>query len=649
MAATGIPISRTKVVVPALRPEVLHRARLLAQFDTLLDKKLILMTAPAGYGKTSLLVDFARQAQMPVCWLSLDTLDQDPQRFFAYLIAALAERFPGFGRRSNSVLRSVTSLEQDSERLLTSLVNELGDRIDEHFVLVVDDYQFIDFIPPIRDLFSRFISQAGENCHVILATRRLPTLPNIAQMVARQQVSGFDLEELAFRSGEIRLLFEKNYGFKMTEEVAEELARQTEGWITGLILSADEVRREAPDPATAALWASRMRAARASGVDLGVYLDGQVLAPQPPAVRQFLLETSLLEEFDVELCRQVLGAGNWKPLFEAVRRDSLFVQAVGPQGKWLRYHHLFADFLRERMLQESPDRAKVILSHLAQVYEQRGELEKAFALVRQNGKPRDLAGLVERLGDQMLAREQYITLQSWLEEIPSALMDERPALLSLKGAFLCSLGDGPAAVPLLDRTIGMLQKAGDLPALAQAFVRRAAARRMVGDYAGAVDDAEEALRLAETIPGLKHVRAEALRFKGICLFRLGQADLALASLGDSLRWYESLGEPDGIARLQSELGWVYQSTGKLEDAELNFLEAVAEWKRENNLYSQSTTLNNLSVLYYMQGDYESAVRTLEEGLTCTRQGSFRPLEALLLTSSTPPVRPTPRPVSSPSR
>jgi ATP/maltotriose-dependent transcriptional regulator MalT/two-component SAPR family response regulator len=631
MVAKGIPISRTKVVIPALRPEVLHRARLLALFDSLLEKKLIIMTAPAGYGKTSLLVDFARQSQMPACWLSLDALDQDPQRFIAYLIASLAERFPNFGKRSSSVLRSVTSFEQDSERLLSSLVNEQEDRIDEHFVLVVDDYQFVDSIQPIRDMFSRFISQSGENCHVILATRRLPSLPNIAQMVARQQVSGFDLEELAFRPDEIRALFKKNYGFEMAEEVAEELVRQTEGWITGLILSANEVAREAPDKVTAALWASRMRAARASGVDLGVYLDSQVLSRQSPAIRQFLLQTSLLEEFDSDLCRAVLGAGNWKHLIETVRSNSLFVLPVGPRGKWLRYHHLFAEFLRERMLQESPTQAQTILARLAEVYEERREWEKAHALVRQLGDPQALAGLVERVGDWVLLSEHLITLQSWLEELPQALVEERPVLLSLKGAFLCGLVDGRAAMPLLDRAIALLLKTSDLPALAQALVRRAAARRLTGDYTGSVTDAGEAFLLAGAVPGLEHVTAEAQRFKGISLFRLGQSENALASLEDSLRRYQSLGEADGIARLQMELGWVCQATGKHAAAAQYFQEALQEWKRENNLYSQASTLNNLSVLYYVQGDYESAVRTIEDGLVCARQGSIRPQEALLMT------------------
>ncbi len=398
---------------------------------------------------------------MPVCWLSLDPLDQDPQRFFAYLIAAVAERFPAFGKRSNSVLRSVTSLEQDSERLLTSLVNELGDRIDQHFVLVVDDYQFIDFIPPIRDLFSRFISQSGENCHVILATRRLPTLPNIAQMVARQQVSGFDLEELAFRPAEIRALFEQNYGFRMTAEVADELARQTEGWITGLILSADEVRREAPDPATAALWAGRMRAARSSGVDLAVYLDGQVLSPQPPEVRQFLLETSLLEEFDLELCRQVLG----RRQLEAPARNGAQQQPLRPGGGTPGEMAALPPSLRRLPARaHAPGIPRAGESHPCPPGAGVRARRRAGKSLRprppdwQPAGPGRPGGAAGRPG--CCSGSSLITLQSWLEEIPAALMDKRPALLSLKGAFLCGLGDGPAAVPLLDRTIGTASKGG---------------------------------------------------------------------------------------------------------------------------------------------------------------------------------------------
>ena len=627
-----IPLSRTKIVIPAHRPQILHRARLLVHFDELLDKKLILLTAPAGYGKTSLLVDFARQSEMPVCWLSLDPLDKDPQRFSAYLIAALAERFHNFGKRSRSVLRSVTSFEQDSERLLSSLVNELNDLVDEHFVLVMDDYHLVDSTASIRDMLSRFIILAGENCHLILASRRLPTLPDITLLVARQQVSGFDLEELAFRPDEIRALFEKDYGITLDEATIEKLAHQTEGWVTGLHLSAAEVTRGVQDPFPAEYRASWRRTARASGVDMAVYLDQQVLSQQSPAMCQFLLQTSLLDEFDAGLCHKVLGAGNWDELFNAVSRNNLFVLPVGPRGKWLRYHPLFKEFLQDRILRESPGTARPILARLAVVYEETGEWEKAHAVLREYGELEALTGLVERVGKFVLLCEHLVTLQSWLDEFPLPWLETHPGLLSLKAAFLCGLGDGRGALPLLDRALTMLRGTGDPPALAQTLVRRAAARRLVGDYAGTVEDASEALRSSATTLEQEAVRAEAERFKGIGLFRLGRVEQAFISLQASLRGYEKLGEAESIARLQMELGWACRTTGKYAPAAEYYRKALTEWKRENNQLSESLVLNNLSVLHYMNGDYETAVKTIEEGLACARQGGFRWQEAMLLAS-----------------
>jgi LuxR family transcriptional regulator, maltose regulon positive regulatory protein len=632
MSIVEISANRTKIVIPALRPDVLHRRRLLALFDDLLEKKLIIITAPAGYGKTSLLVDFSRQSEMPVCWLSLDNLDKDMQRFMTYLIAALAERFPNFGKRSNAVLRTITSFEQDSERLLSSLVNEINDQINEHFTLVVDDYHFVDFIPSIRDLFSRFISLAGENCHVILASRRLPTLPDITLMVARQQVSGFDLEELAFRPDEIRALFEKNYGVKLTRNTTEEMVRQTEGWITGIHLSAPDLTRGLAPSSISASQAKQMRLVRATGVDLAVYLDQQVLSKQTTELRQFLLQTSLLEEFDLGLCEAVLGPGNWKNFFKMVLGNNLFVLSVGPDGKWLRYHNLFKEFLQGRIFQESPEAANRILARLEVVCEERGEWEKAYALTQRLGNLDALAGLIERVGTSVLLSERLITLQTWLDGLPETVLERRPVLLSLKGALLGALGDGRAALPLLDRAVELLQNAKNLTDLPLALVRRASASRIVGDYSGAIQDIDQVFQLAKTTSGLEVEISEATRFKGICLFRLGQVEEAVAHLEDALRQYEFLGEQESIARLQMDLGWVYQSTGKYSAAAQIYQKAQLFWKRKNNLYSQASALNNLAVLHYMQGNYESAVKTLEEGLVCARQGSFLWQEVMQLAS-----------------
>ena len=623
MSTIEIPVSRTKIVIPALRPEILHRARLLAHFDDLLDKKLIIIAAPAGYGKTSLLIDFARQSGMPICWFSLDALDKDPQRFVAYLIAALEQRFPKFGKLSNSVLRSLTSFDQDTEHLISVLVNEIDNQIDEHFALIVDDYQFVDGVPSIRDLFSRFINLAGENCHVILSSRRLPTLPDITIMVARQQVGGFDLEQLAFRPEEIRSLFEMNYGMTLTDSTVEELMRQTEGWITGLHLSASSASRSAPD---------LTQAARIAGVDLAGYLDQQVLGPQPPELHKFLLQTSLLEEFDTDLCEAVLGAGNWKKLIKTVRQNNLFVLPVGPDGKWLRYHHLFQEFLQERIREEEPEITQAILLRLAEVYKEHHEWEKAYAIYRQSGNPGSVADLVELAGTPMLLSERLITLRGWLDNLPPSLLQERPSLLSLKGAFLCALGEGRRALMLLNQAVPEFQKTGEVTGLALALVRRAAAYRLVGDYINSIQDADNALRLGKGKRELKAIWAEAERFKGLGFYHRGQMTKAAKFLEDALKHYEKLGEELSVAKAQMELGMTYRAKANYLEAQTYYEQALATWRKEHNLPFQASALNSLGVLYHLQGDYESALKAFEAGLDFSKRSGSPWRESTLLTS-----------------
>ena len=618
-----IPVSHTKIIIPALRPEILHRRRLLAHFDDLLDRKLIIVAAPAGYGKTSLLVDFARQSVIPVCWLSLDALDQDPQRFCTYLIAAIQQRFPRFGTQSKAVLNTIVNFEKDTERLLAVLGNEIHARIDQHFALVVDDYQFVDSIPEIRNLFSRFIFLVGENCHIILSSRRLPTLPDITLLVARQQVGGFDLEELAFRPNEIRSLFEKNKGIALNDQALDILVQKTEGWITGLQLSASSLTSGLPD---------LTRASRATGVTLASYIDQQVLEPQPAALRKFMLQSSLLEEFDVELCEAVLGIGNWKGFLKTLRSDNLFVLPVGPEGKWLRYHHILQGFLQQRCQEEQPELAQSIQLRLAEVYEKQGELEKAYALLRRIEESERLADLIERAGPSMIMNERLVTLRRWLDELPASQYQARPELTSLKGALLCALGDGQHALALLDQAILELRKHGEPAPLALTLVRRAAAHRFLGNYVSAVLDSDEVLQLGENVPELQSLYAEAERFKGISNFHLGRIKEAVRILASSLQHYQHLGEKTSIARVQMELGMAYRAGGDYQAACEVYEASLAEWRDENNPYSEANVRNSLGVLFHAQGDYEKAAKEFEEGLRCIQVVGSDWLEATLLSS-----------------
>jgi len=617
------PVSRTKIVIPTLRPEILHRARLLAKFDELLDKKLILVTAPAGYGKTSVLIDFAHQSEMPICWFSLDALDQDPVRFFTYLIAALELRFPKFGSQSGAVLKSLVNLEQDAERLLTMIVNEIDSQIDQHFALVVDDYQFIDSFADVRNLFSRFIYLVGENCHIILSSRRLPNLPDFTNMVARQQVGGFDLEQLAFRTDEICSLFEKNYKLTLSEEGLEELMLQTEGWITGLILSAYDPTQAIPDMTTAA---------RIVGVDLSGYLEQQILTPQTPEMRKFLMETSLFEEFDARLCEAVFGDGDWKKLIKLIRQDNLFTLPVGPGGKWLRYHPLFREFLQHRIEDEDPDREKTILLRLAEVYTEQQDWERGHAIYQKWGDQDQLADMLEVAGRPMLLSEHLFTLRTWLEELSPALLQQRPVLLTYMGTVLSTIGQGDRALAILDRIIPVFQENNDIHGLAFAFVSRAAAYRLVGDYASSLQDVDEALQLKDDNPDSQFIFAEAKRFKAISLHDLGRMPESIQLQEEVLKQYQFLKDRQRAAYVQMELGMSYRAIGNYPAALSAYEQVRAEWKRESNLPSQADALNSLGVLYHNLGEYEKAVKAFEGGLESARKSHGIWQESFLLTS-----------------
>ena len=443
----SIPITRTKIITPRRRKEILTRQRLLDILYELLDYRLIIVSAPAGYGKTSLLIDFASQVELPVCWYALDELDNDPLRFLAHLIASIKRQFPSFGEQSGAALQNIstnpTGLEP--ERLAASIANDIFENIHEHFLIVVDDYHLVNENIIVDNFINRFIQDTGENCHLILSSRSLLTLPDLPLMVARSQVGGLSYEELNFRSEEIQSLAAQNYNLSLPESAAEELASETEGWITGLLLSAQTMWKG---------MANQLRVARVSGIGLYEYLAQQVLEDQPWEVRKFLLETSCLEEFDIDLCRVVLGdEPDWPELFNHVLQANLFVLPVGEDGLWLRYHHLFRDFLQIRLEQEDPQRKRQIFQKLAQVFEERCEYEQAVAATQRLKDPEALADLIERAGTQMVKSGQLLTLADWIDALPRTVFQERPKLLSLRSVPEITQGRTQRGLEMLNQAI----------------------------------------------------------------------------------------------------------------------------------------------------------------------------------------------------
>ena len=617
-----IPVSKTKIIPPRRRDELLARKRLLDILFDALDKKLILVSAPAGYGKTSLLIDLSRYSEYKCCWLSLDELDREPQRFITYLLASIEQQFPDFGHQTMAVLNGLPSLENEVERLAVMLVNEAYSMIHEHFVLILDDFHILESEKPIHDFLNRFIQLADDNFHIVIASRTLTTLYDLPLMVAREQVSGLSFSDLAFRAEEIQALILQNNKIHITDEDAGKLIEETEGWITGLQFSGSNfLQKDIHKPALN------------TGVGLFDYLGQQVLDRQKPVIREFLLRTSLMEEFDANLCETVLSPfykrkQDWDAFIKAIVQNNLFALPVGVDGRSLRYHHLFRDYLRTRLRKERESEVKPILARLGSAYESMGEWEKAHYVIKQLGDSDALAGIVERASYNNLHRTLPI-VENWLGDLPPSILKKHPGILSVSGAIKLIKGDFQGGQNLLDRAIKDFREQGNISHLALSLIRRSAGHRYLGNYSKSIRDIDEAIQLIEDHDDWQSLFAEALHVKGLAFLRVGQIRQALDFFEQSYDVLMHLNDTANIPDLLLEIGAAHQILGNYREAESTYSKVLQIWRRDANIWAQASLLNNIGNLHHQEGEYEKSALAYEEGLLCARRSGNVRSEALL--------------------
>jgi LuxR family transcriptional regulator, maltose regulon positive regulatory protein len=612
----------TKVILPQRRKDLFTRQRLINLLYDLLDEKLVLVIAPAGYGKTSLLIDFAYQVDLPVCWYAIDDLDQTPERFFTYFIAALHRRFPDFGDASKAALKAINQFNPDINQLVSVIVNDAYEHIQEHFLIILDDYHLVSNVREIQAFINRFINEAAENCHLILSSRTLLSLPDLPLLVARSQVGGIGFEELAFRADEIQSFVLQYFHVTLSDAASQDLARDTEGWITGLMLSAQVMGQG---------MTNQMRAARVTGVELYTYLAQEILDQQTSEIRDFLLRTSFLVEFDVSLCNSIWGTeGNWRSLIDQVVQNNLFVLPVGEDGKWLRYHHLFGEFLRSQFEKERPGQLEDSLRRIAVVYKEREEWGRAYALYERIKDTSATANLIEKAGTSLIRNTQFAILAKWIEALPADILDTHPTLISHKGTILLIQGQVEKSLEYLNQAEVMQRDLHDLSGLARTLARRASAHRYMGNYQASIKDGMEALELSQGVKSLESVRADALRATGMSHYHQGGLNKAYELLNQSLIAYQSLNDNQNTAMVQMELGICCQYQGNTKQAVIHNEKALSYWQEVRNATRQSFVLNNLGSLHHLSGNYIDAAKLYEQALSLARSNGILRSEAYLL-------------------
>ncbi|MEL6250002.1 MAG: helix-turn-helix transcriptional regulator, partial [Cyanobacteria bacterium J06627_15] len=419
MMITELPFLEAKLYRPKWSADLVSRSRLIDRIHP--QRKLTLVSAPAGFGKTTLLAEWVTAVPTrPVAWVSLDQSDNDPAVFWSYLITALQKIQPSLGERSLSLLQSPQP--PPIESVLMTLLNELT-AVEANIVLILDDYHAIT-TQAIHDGIGFLLSHLPPQVHLIIASRADPPL-SLARLRSHGELTELRVSDLRFTPDEAAAFLNQGMGLEISAVEVSALEQRTEGWIAGLQLAALSLQgREDVADFVAAF----------SGDDRYIvdYLLEEVLQRQPKHVRRFLLQTAILERLSGSLCDAVcdgvMGQTSGQGMLETLERGNLFLIPLDNKRQWYRYHHLFADVLQAHALMEWPERIASLHGQASEWYEQNGFFSDSIrhALAAQDFER--AAGLIEQVWPTMRRRQRETTVLGWITSLPDALIRNRPVL-----------------------------------------------------------------------------------------------------------------------------------------------------------------------------------------------------------------------------
>jgi ATP/maltotriose-dependent transcriptional regulator MalT len=570
----------TKLHVPRPRPDLVPRPRLAERLDEGLARGLMLVCAPAGYGKTILLADWARRGQQPAAWLSLDIGDNDPARFWRHGVAALDQARPGLAEQVAPLLGPPAP--SSYEGLVTALINELAVEPEaDQALLVLDDYHLIDS-EAVHASVGFLLEHRPPGLHLVLASRSDPPLA-LARLRGRGQLAELRAAELRFTADEAAALLQQGAaasGVALPETAVAALAARTEGWAAGLQLAALSLRGQ-PD---AAAFTAAFTGSHRYVLD---FLAEEVLEHQSEQVRTFLLETSVLERLSGPLCEAVTGRPGGQELLEQVERAGLFLMPLDEVRGWWRYHQLFADLLRVRMQEEQPGLAARLHRNAAAWFDQHGLADDAIRHAVAAGEMTWAARLIEQDFDMVYnVRGEGATIQWWISALPADLVRSRPRLLLVQALLMATSGRFDAVDALLDAAERAAGGAADEPFVPT--VGRAASMLVNVPAYIAVDRSY-----------LAQLRGDA---EGTAAF----AAQALAVIGEGERLLDS------VARWQQAIAeWL---GGRLAEAERALVDGIAGWHAADLLAVAASGGYELGQVQRARGRLDAAVQTCQQAL-----------------------------------
>jgi len=521
----GPVLLRTKLRPPPVRAGLIPRARLDALLEAGAKGRLCLLDAPAGSGKTTLLAQWCLtdEASRRVAWVSLDESDDDPVRFWVYVIEAFRVIEPGFADAPLELLQGSGSADVLVQVVLPQLLNELATSGSE-LVLLLDDYHLISNSTCHRTL-GFFVDHLPANVHVVLSTRADPPLP-LARLRASGELTELRTVELGFTDAEAASLLRDALSLELTSEAVQRLWERTEGWAAGLVLAGLSLRGRA-DPGA---FIASFEAGHRHVVD---YLGSEVLVSQPEPLRSFLVRTSILQRLSAPLCDAVLETGDSAERLAELEQANLFLVALDDHRQWYRYHHLFGQLLALELAEQEPELVPELHRRAAAWYRDAGDVEAAIHHATAAGEFAQAGALIARNWLPYARRGRIATVQRWLERLPDAFITANPPIAVL-AAWVGGLCNVP--MPELERWLAAAEASdyqGPLPPgmptvpFVAAMVR---AMNTFDDVGRSLRAARQAVAAADQRPSESYLMGAAAL--GRSLYLSGQVGEAEAVLRD---------------------------------------------------------------------------------------------------------------------
>ena len=598
----------TKFHLPTTHGRLVPRPRLTDQIGRAATATLTLVSAPAGFGKTTVMTELAtRPDGARVAWLSLDPSDNDPTAFWAYVIEALDRAVPGLGAGARTVLAGGPATV---DAAITRLLNGLA-ALDHDLVLVLDDVHVVES-PVIHEQLGYLVEHLPARAHLVIGSRSDPPIA-LARLRARGGLVEIRASDLRFSADEAASYLGA-MGLALTRDDVAALEGRTEGWIAALQLAALSLQGRADAPAFIAAFAGDDRYI----VD---YLAEEVLRRQPAEVRTFLLETSILSRFTAPLADAVTGRAGAAATIDSLERGNLFIVALDDQRRWYRYHHLFGSVLQAQLAAELADAVPVLHRRASDWFWEHGDLPAAIEHALQAGDVEHVADLVELSMTEMRRLRREPTLRRWQEAIPFEVMTRRPVLAVGYAGVILSANELEGVAELLTAAeervasgdpIVVVDEAGfrRLPATIELY--RAAVAKLRGDLEGNVGHARRVLELVGEADDLGRGGAET--FLGLAYWGMGDLDQGYDWYAKGMASLERAGFVTDVVGASIVGADIRMAAGRLTDAariyEIGLARAMVG---PSPLRGAADMHTGLAEIAYQRGSLEEAQAHLDAG------------------------------------